>query len=533
MITSKEMPTPVKPNKLDDYLDGYDSQLRSYLVSGFKFGFNINNMSYTSTTSDKNAKTTSKWPEVVDKKIKKELDLGRLLGPFRNSPYNDAVISPLGVREKKLPGEYRLIHDLSFPYDGTSINDGIPRDCATVHYSTISDAIKLILKMGNNCYLAKSDIKSAFRIIPVHPSNYHLLGFRWRDLFYFDKCLPMGCSSSCKIFESFSTALHWITSQFLPDIGIVHVLDDFLFIAPTYEKCNNALETFVNICQDIGVPLAPEKTEGPSQILPFLGIELNTVDMLAALPHDKVERCLVAIDNCLQSKSVQLKVLQSLSGLLNFASSIILPARAFTRRVYDLTIGVKKSYYQIKMTGEVKKDLTVWKNFLMNYNYRTFFLDYRFISNTTLHLYTDSAASIGFGGVYGNKWFVGEWSLACRKLNIAILELYPICVALYVWGNCIKNKSVVMHTDNMAVMYILNNHTSKDRQIMILVRFLVFTCMEHNIVIRAEHIRGVDNSIADFISRSKVDAILKKYLHLDRKMTYIPDHITLDKLLTK
>lgn len=48
--------------------------------------------------------------------------------------------------------------------------------------------------------MAKTDIEDAFRIIPIHPSDYHLLGFIWEGQFYYDKCLPMGASSSCQIF---------------------------------------------------------------------------------------------------------------------------------------------------------------------------------------------------------------------------------------------------------------------------------------------------------------------------------------------
>ena len=95
------MPTPIKPNKLNEYLEGDDTQLRNYFVDGFQNGFNIHNVSYSPTTSDKNAKTTQKWPHVVDKKIKKELELGRLLGPLEKSPFENAVVSPLGVRERK------------------------------------------------------------------------------------------------------------------------------------------------------------------------------------------------------------------------------------------------------------------------------------------------------------------------------------------------------------------------------------------------------------------------------------------------
>ena len=65
----------------------------------------------------------------------------------------------------------------------------------------------IIYQSGRGSTLAKTDIKSAFRIIPVHPSNYQLLGFKWKGNWYVDHCLPMGCSSSCRIFEEFSCSL--------------------------------------------------------------------------------------------------------------------------------------------------------------------------------------------------------------------------------------------------------------------------------------------------------------------------------------
>ena len=46
-----------------------------------------------------------------------------------------------------------------------------------------------------------------------------------------DAVLPMGCSSSCAIFEAFSDALHWIAQYQLSVSGVVHFLDDFVFLA--------------------------------------------------------------------------------------------------------------------------------------------------------------------------------------------------------------------------------------------------------------------------------------------------------------
>ena len=72
----------------------------------------------------------------------------------------------------------RLILDLSFPV-GHNVNDGINKEEFTVTYSRVSDAIALIIKVGRGALMGKVDIKSAYRIIPVHPSDRHLLGMFW------------------------------------------------------------------------------------------------------------------------------------------------------------------------------------------------------------------------------------------------------------------------------------------------------------------------------------------------------------------
>jgi hypothetical protein len=63
-------------------------------------------------------------PGVVGAKLGKEIVAGRIVGPFSHPPFFNFRVSPLGVVPKKIPGEFRLIHHLSFPR-GASINDGI------------------------------------------------------------------------------------------------------------------------------------------------------------------------------------------------------------------------------------------------------------------------------------------------------------------------------------------------------------------------------------------------------------------------
>ena len=61
---------------------------------------------------------------------------------------------------------------------------------------------------------------------------------------------------------------------------MLHFLDDFLVIgAPSTRKSKQALETAPGLCRRLGIPISVHKTEGPSVVLIFLGVELDTQKM--------------------------------------------------------------------------------------------------------------------------------------------------------------------------------------------------------------------------------------------------------------
>ena len=195
---------------------------------------------------------------------------------------------------KKTPGEFRLIYHLSFP-KGNSIKAGIPPEHTRLTYATFDDAVSHIKSVGRGCFLAKTDIKNVFRIIPISPADDSLLGIKWRDLLYYDKCMSMGFSSPCLTFQTFSYALKWIAQSKFKIDHILHLLDDFLFIESSEFNCQKTLDLFLGLCSQLGVPMVPEKTCGPSTILSFASIELDTVVMEARLPMDKIIECVSLI----------------------------------------------------------------------------------------------------------------------------------------------------------------------------------------------------------------------------------------------
>ena len=460
--------TPVRVNKLANLLIGYPPNDKNVLINGFKFGFRLgsNNQNYSKCIPN-NHKSVNKEQTIVSNKILKEIRLMRYLGPFDIIPFDNFVISPLGLVPKKEPNSFRLIHDLSFP-EGFSVNSHIPPEASSVQYQNIETAIALVKANGNKCLMAKADIEDAFRQIPIHPLDRHLLGLSCKNQFYFDACLPFGSSSSCQLFEKFSSALQWILENKCNVKSVSHLLDDFFFVGKAGSKeCKTALLTFCALCESLNVPIKKEKTVLPSTVITIYGIELDSNCMIARLPEDKLQKIRSLLATFKVRRKVTLRELQSLIGLLNFACSVIIPGRAFLRRLIDLTVGIVKPHYLIRLSQESRADLLAWESFLSSFNGKSCFLFDQWVDSDTIRLYTDAAGvNGGFAAVLGQEWFSGPWPDNMHSLHITIKEFFPIVLAIEIWGNRLKNHKIIFMTDNIAVVHIINKTTSKEKNIM-------------------------------------------------------------------
>ena len=465
---------PVKVDRLNFFLTGYHPPLRQFLVNGFSYGFRVGFVGERRAAQSPNLKSALEQPQAFRNKLLEELDAGRIRGPFPRPPFRDFVCFPLDIVPKKVPSEFRLIQYLSYPC-GSSVNDYIPERTSSVRYASISDAIWVLKQLGAGCFMAKTDIKSAFRIIPLHPSDFPLLGMTWDNQFYYDVCLPMGLSSSCAIFEAFSSSLEWISAHCFGASGVLHILDDFLFLAKTETKCRTDLSNFLRLCGYLGVPIAQEKTVGPSQVIQFAGITLDSVIQEARLPEDKLQKCRLLLKSFYNRRKVTLRELKSLLGLLNFTCSVIVPGRPFLRRMIDLTVGVRRAHHRIRLSKGTKNDISVWLNFLNAFNGRSF--STMTYGTHLLSLNTDVAASKGYGAILGQRWFFGRFPDTWQSFNITFLELFPIVLAVRLWSCHMSNRCIVFVTDNAALVSIINQQTSKHKLVMTLIRDLVSTSL--------------------------------------------------------
>lgn len=457
--------------------------------------------------------------------LQKELSLGRIAGPFVTTPLDNLVISPLGIVPKKESGKYRLIHDLSYPRH-SSVNTFIGDDYASVKYDTLDRVVELVQTFGQGALMAKVDIQEAFRIVPIHPSDRHLLGFKFDGCVYVDKCLPMGCRSSCQIFETLSTALQSAAIIHFDCSGITHILDDFIFVGPKQSsQVLRHLNSFLYMCFDCGIPIKESKTVLPTTVIQAHGIEVDSVAMELRLPQDKLVNAVHLLSQFSTRRKATLRELQSLIGVLNFACKAVRPGRPFLRRLIDLTTGVPNPNHHISITREARADMAAWLLFLRSFNGVSLIHDLQWRDNDALRLYTDASGSLGFAAVFGMHWFVSTWPTSLSALHITIKELFPIVLTLEIWGPFLANSKVIFKSDNMSVVHIINKQSSPDRSIMILVRRLVVAALQFNILFRAQHIPGVHNVVADRLSRFQFQEARSYAPWLDLVATSIPTHL--------
>jgi len=514
--------SPINIVRLRYYLKFYpDPAVANYLLDGFSNGFDIGFRGVYSPGQYRNLLSARSNPIPVTEAIRKELVRGHTSGPFPCQPFPQFHSSPLGAVPKK-DGSHRIILDLSSPR-GFSINEGISQSDHSVHYSSFDSAVSLAKFAGPGCFMAKIDIKHAFRLCPVQLEDFPLLGYTWDNKFFVDTRLPFGMRSSPFIFNTFADALAWIFINCFGVYLLIHYLDDYFMCNSSFNGCHDDMNKVQTACQELGVPLAPDKIMGPAKSLIYLGIEIDSVRQTIRLPEEKYNELLATLATWVSRKKCTERQLLSLIGSLSFACKVVKPGRIFLRRLIDLSCTVSKLNHHISLTTEARADILWWHSFLPNWNGVEFFQDIP-ISAETLLLFTD-ASNLGFGAIYGNHWLAYPWPNEFLTYHINFKEFFAISASIFTWGNEWDNKQIKFFTDNLVIVDVWKKGTCRDKNIMRLVRHLFFFLAKRNINVLFEHLPGRKNYLADALSRLQVHRYQQLVPDADLYVTPLPDQI--------
>ena len=494
------------------------------ISQGFRIGFN--HLPNELKPARKNLAGALQHPQVVEEYLSAELLHHRVAGPFTKD-LSFVHINRFGVIPKHhQPNKWRLIVDLSYP-DHHSVNAGIPKSLCGLSYITIDNAIQKILELGPNTLLAKIDIKNAFRLLPVHPADRHLLGMEWNKRVYIDTCLPFGLRSAPKLFNTLADLLAWIAEQRGVSLSL-HYLDDFLTIGPASSTlCQENLSTFQEVCRELGIPLAVEKVEGPSTSLTFLGIVLDTAHMEIRLPDEKLQRIQKDLVSWLGRKKATKKEILSLVGLLQHATKVVRCGRTFVSRMYWTAARVRELSFFVRLNRDFRSDVYWWHTFLNNWNGLSFLRHMSTVHPPDHRIQTDASGGWGCGAFFEGRWLQCPWSSDWLPCNIMTKELVPIILSCGVWGPVLARRRILFQCDNYSVVTAVNKGSSKDPLAMHLLRCLWLFLALYDIDIITEHIAGATNQVADMLSRNRTDLFLSQHPQVSRVPTPLPPSLLL------
>ncbi len=253
-------------------------------------------------------------------------------GPFNEPPLLYFLSLPQGAITHKHHNKIHHMFHLSWPH-GLSINNGIPDSEASTVYDMFRKAINDLIASGAGSLMVKLYLEQAFHQIPVCPEDWHLLGFTWAGKFYYNLVVCFGLCSAPYIFNLFAEALHWIIQHHIP-AHIQHYLNDFLGIfSPehSHDMVQNALAWMLALGRQLSLQFQPSKIDGPSTLIQYLGILLDSIKMEAHLPDTKLAFLHELLYTWKLWHTCSLHDLNELTGYLQFCSQVILTFRTFIR----------------------------------------------------------------------------------------------------------------------------------------------------------------------------------------------------------
>ena len=96
----------------------------------------------------------------------------------------------------------------------------------------VDNIIDGIMIHGRGTLLAKFDVESAYRIIPVYSHDCYLLDIKSQGKYFIDLALPFGLRSAPFMFSSFADQPERILKHNYEIQFLLHYLDDFHTLSP-------------------------------------------------------------------------------------------------------------------------------------------------------------------------------------------------------------------------------------------------------------------------------------------------------------
>lgn len=421
----------------------------------------------------------------VTQELQRLVDQGALT-EVQARPY---LVLPIGVVPKK-GGKRRLIHNLRY------LNKFLA--ARKFKYEDIS-TIAEIVQEGD--WMTVLDVQDGFYHISIHPASRWLLGLEWQGRYFVWNVLPMGLSLSPWVFTKITRPI----LQYLRQIGhkATAYMDDFSLINHSRPGCLALTQLFCDLMCRLGWFLSESKSRTtPSQRQEVLGFQIDTTgEPTLRVPAAKIRQASHQISRLLRKAEegpVPVRHIAQLAGQLVSMTRAIVRGKLLLRSLYRC-IAKRRSWKDtIRLTKAAREDLEWWKEAFRSWNGHV--LRPR---PSEVDLATD-ASQTGWGAVLnGRSTACGFWDEEIRRTSINYRELAAVFLGLESFSQQLKGRSIRIFSDNATTVAYINKFGGRYKKLDLVARAIHNICTIHQIQIRAVHLPGTSNDIADRESRRK------------------------------
>jgi hypothetical protein len=344
------------------------------------------------------------------------------------------------------------------------------------------------------------DLTDAYLHIPMHASTWKYLRFVLGDKVFEFRALPFGLSPAPYVFTRVMATISQAAHKKLLQLFLY--LDDSLMKNQIREHLLLQIPVLTSLFDSLGWLRNDKKSSlVPSQLFTFLGVFYDLVLALARIPEDRWQKIITLIPILVMKESSPARLWCVLIGLLTSAQEYVNLGRLHVRRLqfhlnnhwicrYDMS-------RSIPMTQECRDQLSWWMDrdrVMAGVSILPF--------EATVHLFTD-ASTQGWGAHLGEKLMSGSWSQEDRNLHSNILEMKAVLLAVRQSSVELSNQSILLSTDNSTVVaYVNKQGGTHSRSLFLLVEELLLHVDALGSLLRAKHIPGARNVLADQLSRS-------------------------------
>ena len=522
-------PSSFRLDNFDVMLMDEQPEVKRFLTNGFQHGFSLQRSdtdtwaTVTHSNGAMSEEAAHKLQQGVDDDLKRGFICARedTDGKWQCWPLFMVVKQSNGVPTGKL----RRINDFSRSgSDAPSINSNIADHLAAIVYMSTRDLQAQILDLvdtgADNIDVFKFDIQSAFRLMPIRPSDWPSIGFRDTDgTEYYETRLSFGLRQGPRLFSSLSNTVAWLLKAFgLPNTVY---LDDFGF-ACVAVNTDLSRDTARKLFQLLGLPTVDEKDDCGTRVT-FLGILHDTVTLTIELTPQRQAALQTQLEEWLAKSTATVHDLQKLTGCLCFATAVIPQGKMFLARCFAtlkhavrltgkglMTKQQAKANQRltIQVGQDLRADIRWWVRFLSHFN------GTRKMTKSDPHptqfLWTDASDTAASGvhqGVYWQLLFSRQDLAWLRRHSIAVREIYAVCVACGTWGNSWVGQHCMFYCDNKGVVDSFDKFKNKNATTQHLMRVICYLSAMHNFTFEFKWLKSKDNPMADIVTRCSIAAL--------------------------